>query len=116
MKLPPPKTPKSCPELTTDKARTANALFAWVEPVSDLVRGLARSLLLPRGRRTRPKARVSRQAHNAIFQQLEPRELLYGYIMLQNQPQYGWDTALNTQTYSVAAPGVLSGASGGTAP
>jgi hypothetical protein len=47
------------------------------------------------------------------LEQLEARELLYGYIQANNE---GPDTVLNTQTYSVAAPGVLSGVSGSNPP
>jgi len=70
-----------------------------------------------RRRTARRKRRKARPAFAPIaLEALERRELLYGYIDVQNQPQSGQATALNTSTYSVAAPGVLSGAFGSNPP
>jgi hypothetical protein len=47
------------------------------------------------------------------LQALEPRAMLYGYIQAQNEGPY---TALNTSTFTDAAPGVLTGVSGSNPP
>ncbi|MGH7136476.1 MAG: hypothetical protein ACREHD_12105 [Pirellulales bacterium] len=61
--------------------------------------------LRPRRRRPNRRLTLARQLEQAQFERLESREMLYGYVRAQNEGPY---TALNTQTYSVAAPGVLS--------
>ncbi|MGH7134847.1 MAG: Ig-like domain-containing protein, partial [Pirellulales bacterium] len=66
-------------------------------------------------RRSRTKHRPRAAARFALpqLQQLEAREMLYGYIQAQGEGPY---TALNTETYTAAAPGVLSRVTGNDPP
>ncbi|MGH7138212.1 MAG: Ig-like domain-containing protein, partial [Pirellulales bacterium] len=69
--------------------------------------------LRPRKRRPNRRLTLARQLEQAQFERLEGREMLYGYIQANSEGPF---STLNTQTYSVAAPGVLSGVSGNDPP
>jgi YD repeat-containing protein len=81
-----------------------------------LASSLCSIFLAPRSER--PTANVAFCHHSLPgVQELEPRIVLYGYVFVQDQPQGGGSyVALNTTTFSVAAPGVLSGVNGNDPP